>query len=1224
MSNNPESITEQLIKSRLKYINDLKSELLGPGSEFSIPDPEHELISSRPTQRYCVGILFPKNKTSESKDGEALINEDEEEYEYFSEYTSSDSPDDESHHERNNTDGDVTDEEFDDNINMSKQYMPSSMGITFLVVGDTESIACKISFATYRKAGLEDCIIPPVIREGLIVPIPDCLKEIMHYDNSKNVIRLIKKIERIENNEEFKALDNDFKNRAFRLVHYMRTGYVREPHSFQETLIFDKNGHAEKELKEHNYSVKIFAMRTKIRENTYSITVVIVNESESGTRFDCENCVYQPEMTITSDDNGFKFLSESHNAADDIYADSEDKSLNLLYRNKKNYAIGLGVSTDWKINEAGDGFIKTEYFPITEKPAMKFSMDGNDKITENELSMKYLSDLDESDKKTKLNSMKALVTSYSEWIEKQRKCVENLDEQYREAARSNICNCENAAKRMFEGIETLEKNDEAYNAFLLSNRAMFMQRIHIQKQMSLFKDNANRYPGDPEVSEWIKNIDYRTENDDKCHWRPFQIAFLLMDINSIVNEKCTDRSLVDLIWFPTGGGKTEAYLGLTAFSIFFRKLKYPDNSGGTTVIMRYTLRLLAAQQFTRAATLICACERIRKDCECRISKYPKYKLGKQEITIGLWIGSEHTPNTNKKAKEKVEKLKQSIPSTVEKDKDENNKFQVLKCPWCGTKLVKDSVNGKLQGKWGYYINENNKFRMKCHSCEFNEDLPIQVVDEELYKNPPSLLFGTVDKFAMLAWEPDAGKFFGLDTKTNNRAPELIIQDELHLISGSLGTMVGFYETALDYLCKINKNSGGFFPKIIASTATVRRAGEQVSNLYNRNVVQFPPSGIDAEDSFFAREDEIDYSKGKFGRIYVGYMPSGKTKALTEARTMAALLQKVHSMNLPDEVKDKLWTLTAYFNSIRDLGQADTLLNDDVKDSIKRMASRTFTERRLIKTHDELTSRVQTTELNKTLDKLEKIEYSEENLKNNRTPSSVLLASNMISVGLDVSRLNIMLLVGQPKLTSEYIQASSRVGRTYPGIAFIQYDSTRSRDRSHYEQFKAYHDSFYRYVEPTCVTPFSKPVRDRALDAVVSLLMRHSKKELLKNSDAINFDREKYQNEIQDIEKFIMERISEIIRRTAKNVIDDTDAVKGEMEDFFMFWQDMIETAKIKNIDNVVYGNIVEKKDNKIILFKTYDYKNRDNYARTVMTSMRNVDQTAKGLIITSWDNEDEY
>jgi ATP-dependent helicase YprA (DUF1998 family) len=336
---------------------------------------------------------------------------------------------------------------------------------------------------------------------------------------------------------------------------------------------------------------------------------------------------------------------------------------------------------------------------------------------------------------------------------------------------------------------------------------------------------------------------------------------------------------------------------------------------------------------------------------------------------------------------------------------------------------------------------------------------------------------------MLPWDSRIGAFFAVGM--DNRAPELIIQDELHLISGALGTMVGLYETAVDAIC----SQKGVRPKIIASTATIRRAKEQCSVLYNRDVVQFPAPGLNADDSFFARESKIAYEQGIFGRRYVGIMPSGKTKAMTEIRAMAALLQRAYTMDLPDEVKDKLWTLTVYFNSLKDLGKASTLVDDDVKDFIKRTSYRLFIPPRLIVGADELTSRVTTTALNETLDKLEKLEYSRANFDAKRYASNVLLATNMISVGIDVARLNVMLMVGQPKLTSEYIQASSRVGRSFPGVAFVQYDATKSRDRSHYERFRAYHESFYRFVEPTGATPFSKPARERALHAVLTAIFR---------------------------------------------------------------------------------------------------------------------------------------
>ena len=633
--------------------------------------------------------------------------------------------------------------------------------------------------------------------------------------------------------------------------------------------------------------------------------------------------------------------------------------------------------------------------------------------------------------------------------------------------------------------------------------------------------------------------------------------------------------------------------------------------------MRYTLRLLAAQQFTRAATLICACEYIRQQCEKKHRKYPIYSLGKEPISIGLWIGGTHIPNRNEgknSASYHLEKLKNvGKHYYVRSEKERHNKFQVLKCPWCGTKMVKDDRNNKLVGEWGYNMGSGKHFYMFCpqEDCDFTNKLPIQIIDDELYRNPPTLLFGTVDKFAMMPWDGRIGAFFGIGS--NNRAPELIIQDELHLISGALGTVVGIYETAVDGIC----GQKGVYPKIIASTATIRRAKEQCSVLYNREVVQFPAPGLDAEDSFFARESTIDYEKGIYGRKYIGIMPSGKTKAMTEIRMMAALMQKAYTMDLPDEIKDKFWTLTVYFNSLKDLGKASTLVDDDVKDFIIRTANRMFTTRRLIVRADELTSRVSTTELNETLDKLEKIEYSKENMEAKQYASSVLLATNMISVGIDVARLNVMLMVGQPKLTSEYIQASSRVGRSFPGLCFIQYDATKSRDRSHYERFRSYHESFYRFVEPTGATPFSKPARERALHAVLTAMIRQ-REEWKDDKDAQKFDMGNLEKSISEIQEFILSRIKSINSRSENKLKDDIEDVRSEMQEFFEKWQELVdECNRDGNKIPIYFGRrfmVSPPNSEERRLLRQYNSARRDTAVDT-LTSMRNVDAPVTGSVV---------
>lgn len=1224
---NESEIRKQLIDAREEYIKIIKSELLGPGSEFSLPDIEHELISSTPTSRYSVGILFPQgNQMNQDNDETVPLPEadgstDKEESDAEAETQTE--PAQESRKHVSEFD-ETADENLDEEIGMSMQYMPSSMGITFLIKGNADIIKGKVTFATYRKALITDCAIPYTPADPEHYAVPPELAHKMSFDKNTGTMKLLTQIKAKEVRDIFEKdtiPENEYqilKQIAYRFVDYCNAGYVRVPHEISEFILdFSKGEYVDAESNREldGTSAKIVALRTKVSDDIWSVTVMLVNELEE-VPAKANHCIFQSRIEINTHNNCFSFVESNPNP--DIHLmDEEECSLELLYRHKKIYGTGLGTSEDWDIDEQGKGSVWNDFFPIEEIPAMNFSLPKNRVITNNELSMKYLSDLNSIDRDTKISSMYSLVDLYKSWVVDLEKTASLLDTKYISAASKNIAECRRAYERMYAGIKTLKENETAYKAFLLANRAMFMQRVHITMQSDMAKKSADRYPEDEEISDWLRNVDYYKEDDASCRWRPFQIAFLLMDINSIVYDESPERNIVDLIWFPTGGGKTEAYLGLTAFAIFYRRLTHSKEAAGTTVIMRYTLRLLAAQQFTRAATLICACEYIRQQCEKKHRKYPIYSLGKEPISIGLWIGGTHIPNRNEgknSASYHLEKLKNvSKHYYVRSEKERHNKFQVLKCPWCGTKMVKDDRNNKLVGEWGYNMGSGKHFYMFCpqEDCDFTNKLPIQIIDDELYRNPPTLLFGTVDKFAMMPWDGRIGAFFGVGS--NNRAPELIIQDELHLISGALGTVVGIYETAVDGIC----GQKGVYPKIIASTATIRRAKEQCSVLYNREVVQFPAPGLDAEDSFFARESTIDYEKGIYGRKYIGIMPSGKTKAMTEIRMMAALMQKAYTMDLLDEIKDKFWTLTVYFNSLKDLGKASTLVDDDVKDFIIRTANRMFTTRRLIVRADELTSRVSTTELNETLDKLEKIEYSKENMEAKQYASSVLLATNMISVGIDVARLNVMLMVGQPKLTSEYIQASSRVGRSFPGLCFIQYDATKSRDRSHYERFRSYHESFYRFVEPTGATPFSKPARERALHAVLIAMIRQ-KEEWKDDKDAQKFDMGDLEKSISEIQDFVLNRIKSINARSENKLKDDIEDVRSEMQEFFEKWQELVEECNQDGGKIPIYFGrrfmVSPPNSEERRLLRKYNSAGRDAAVDT-LTSMRNVDAPVTGSVV---------
>jgi len=1211
------------IKNRNEYIERLRNELLGPGSEINIPDKEHELISANPEKRYSIGILFPQSKNIGGNFDENVSYDVEKDEEDAAEAADNEGIDDIDVQEIESEEkiitekyDDVTDldnkENLDEEAGLATQNKPASFGITFYVDENLSELNIKLKYARYRKATKEELKVPYKVDNPDEFEVAYFQKPYVCYDKEDGCIKMnmssadsdkmTKKLiyELEKGHENLSDTDKQIFNIMRQLFTQGRSGYIREPRDCDLKISFGNDSRAVLDnINEEN--VSITALKRYIKDGIYSVTVMLVNKERAFNNLSL-HCIFQPEITITTDDNNFTFKTYTDICNFNVL-DDEEKNLELQYRNKKNYGSGLGTSLNWDINDEGKGKIFNDYFPIEEIPPVSFELPEDANVPVETLSMKYLSDLTSASKKEKLENLKIFIDSYREWIDKTEENARSLEKsEFRAVAEDNIAGCRDAYGRMLKGIDILSNDDDAWSAFELANRAMFMQRVHlqIQKQTS----NEERYADDQEISNILDNLDYETA-DDIHKWRPFQLAFHLMSVESMTNDESSDRMLVDLIWFPTGGGKTEAYLGLTAFTIFYRRLKNSDSASGTSVIMRYTLRLLAAQQFTRASTLICACEFIRSDSAAKKPKYRKYPLGLDSITIGLWIGGDHVPNTNKKAEECWKSLKKGEKSD---DPMQNNKFQVLKCPWCGTRLTPKPIKGKLVGEMGYYF-EKGSFRMRCcqESCFFEDRLPIQVIDEELYKKPPTLLFSTVDKFAMLAWKAESMNFFA--NGNENRTPELIIQDELHLISGPLGTIVGLYETAVDALCSLK----GVPAKIIASTATIRKAKEQCAALYDREVRQYPHPGIDAEDSFFAKESKCENEV--FGRKYVGFMPSGKTKNLMEACTISALLQNINNMELPDEERDDFWTLTAYFNSLKEVGKCQTLIQDDVIERIRKISSRPGSKPpRPIVGADELTSRVSTYKLNETLDKLEKVSYSKENIEKKRYPSNIVLATNMISVGIDIARLNSMLLVGQPKLTSEYIQASSRVGREHPGIAFVMYDSTRSRDRSHFESFKSYHQSFYKYVEPTGATPFSIPARERALHAVVIILLRSMIPEIRDEKAAANFSKALYSKEINKITELINRRAERVSRSINASMSFDESEIIEEIDKITSQWEILSERV---NPENFYYGyhfmfKLPEEGEER--LMKVYNSDTKSD-AFDTMTSVRNVDSNVTGRII---------
>jgi hypothetical protein len=723
----------------------------------------------------------------------------------------------------------------------------------------------------------------------------------------------------------------------------------------------------------------------------------------------------------------------------------EDQELAIQYRNKRVLAVGHGAGVDWITDVQGVTSVCTDFMPVAEVPLVTADTGHASDPT---LDLDFLASI-EQDPRAVTDRLTKFVSDYGQWIVERRVESKSLPADSQTAASRITARMEQAMKRMRKGIACLSgsRSNDIRRAFALANRAMALQ----MRQGSVASGHPGRTP----------------------RWRPFQLGFLLMVLESALSDDHGDRDLVDLIWFPTGGGKTEAYLALVAFVITWRRLKYGHSGGGTTVLMRYTLRLLTGQQFERATRLIFAMEYLRRS-------EPGLGLGDEPITIGMWVGSATTPNKFDDAIGELGKSQQH--GTV------SRKLLLNQCPWCGTPFSPSAS----------FVATRSRFQFLCRNahCAFHSGssatpLPCNVVDEALYDEPPTLLIGTIDKFARLAWEPRASAFFGGSTR---RPPELIIQDELHLIAGPLGSIAGVYEAAIDTVLKAR----GVRPKYIASTATIRNAQEQVVALYARQAVVFPPPGLDESDSWFARM--VPVSDETPGRLYFGYLAPGRQKAKAIAPLAAVLLAAPNSLFGEDANRDALrdawWTLVSYHSSLKGVGTAYGALDIDAPTFLSFLDEK---RRDFDKSLPPLPPRLETG------DRLQQLSSVVDGATNQRTFSRLtrrcddtpndyldaVLATNIIATGVDIGRLATMIVNGQPLTTAEYIQASSRVGRgEVPGVVCVNFYRDQVRSLSHYESFRAYHESFYRHVEPSSVTPFTYPCRKRALHAALVIVMRH--------------------------------------------------------------------------------------------------------------------------------------
>ncbi len=890
----------------------------------------------------------------------------------------------------------------------------------------------------------------------------------------------------------------------------------------------------------------LVVIQGRIRKTAYGwvVTIFLVNQQEErkGNRDPKDEVwLFQPKLRVRGVDHEPIFIQRKEIKADltrmDPLTREEMETMAMLYRHHREFATGHGVSVHAMLPEAlaeRATMVETEWAPVGEVPQQTpRSQDDDANLNGLTLDMKALAELPKAEL---LESLRKIELAYAIWIAAEKAKIGNPAEKlagHETAAQRAVDACDRAQRRIKAGIDLIEQDPVAEESFRFANHAMWQQRIH-----TIFGRKVRKKELKP--SDGTASVDLPPNRS----WRLFQLAFILLNLPSTTDLNHPERShetdaIVDLLWFATGGGKTEAYLGLTAYTLAMRrrqgKIEGRDGDHGVAVLMRYTLRLLTLQQFQRAAALLCACEVIRRGDQA--------KWGATPFRLGLWVGRKSTPNTLKDAAESLRQGRVGGRPNMG-----GTPHQITSCPWCGTEIkemhLKVYEAPSDIGRCVTYCGDN------LGQCEFSEarapkeGLPVMVVDEDIYRRPPALLIATVDKFAQMPWKGETQMLFGQvngnctrhgfrspeieDANSHParnglpkaqtvahgplRPPDLIIQDELHLISGPLGSMVALYEAAIDELCTWEVNGKRVRPKVIASTATISRAPDQVQKLFVRKLEVFPPQGTNIQDSFFAIQREV--SETYPGRRYLGICAFGRRYPVAIIRTYVAHLAAAQVLyEKYDNLADPWMTLVGYFNSIRELAGTRRLVEDDIRARLRDADQRGLAKRR-VRAVEELTSRKSGADIPRILERLEakfdqvmEAQRAQERKEGNRasspTPYDVVLATNMISVGVDVDRLGMMVVAGQPKNTSEYIQATSRVGRSNagPGLVCTVYNWARPRDLSHYERMEYYHSTFYKHVEALSVTPFSARALDRGLSGVLVALMRLVEERMNANSRA---------------------------------------------------------------------------------------------------------------------------
>ena len=1122
-------------KARQIIIEALKKDLMGPENE------EEKLHEDPSHNYYIIGTLSPQTDL-DGKFDHAQDQEAEADIAYG--------------------DGeDFTAGQDDDNepVSITHFKKPSSIGISFYIESSTPSIEIESSWGDYFKTK------EPIIDE----------------EGNEKETTIYKRIPQKENlHVDF---TDDKKTREYRLIN-------------------DSNVH-------------LHVSRIPLK-NGYSLVTVYIINNRVNAESELEATMFQVGIKVYSLSGERIFVAE--HICREILATDE-----FYFEQRPILGRGRGCAASWgKEIDGRTDYIQSDFIPQYEFPGVSAVIEGFDSFFFSMISLSQ-----KNKKEDIINRLNVLADSYEAWIkDKLIKDTKMKDSAFAEEIGNDVISkCIEALSRIRDGIQLVSNDDKVLDAFCFMNEVMFFQnsiknfaKAHGKGIVCSFKDYSDPRKKDP---------DNPTKRANDFGWRPFQIAFILMNLAGMVNPEHKDREIVDLLYFPTGGGKTEAYLGLMAFVIAFRRLNAdPDSKynldGGVTAILRYTLRLLTTQQRDRITKMVVAAEQVRR------MRYPKY--GTEPISIGFWVGGGVTPNSFDELIEDPEN-----PDEAKRKRRLINK-QLLTCPFCGAPLTEENFYIDTERKTVDIYCSDEHCIFYRYRLENKQAIPVYLVDEEIYSRCPTIILSTVDKYARLPWDVKTNALFGRVDRLCSRdgyvaigethgrhnktadnpastitdikpflPPELIIQDELHLITGPLGTVYGAYETIIEDMCSYKVGEKTIKPKYVVSTATIKNASEQTKCLYARErTSQFPPNGFEIGDSFFIKEIPVPdtYEEATSGedpfRKYVGISAPGQSVKTTLLRVYASILQTAFSLSLQDEWKDVIdpyYTLIGYYNSIRELGGAVRLLQDDIPKRIKYLKKRLHMDkiRYLNRSANvEITSRMSSSQIPEQLRKLE-TPYTERNCLD------TAVATNMIAVGMDVDRLGLMVVTGQPKQNSEYIQATSRIGRSLPGLVVTLYNPYRPRDLSHYENFTGYHAQLYRFVEGTTATPFSARARDRVLHALIISAIRLKYPDFAANKSASDIA-QLSENQIKEVKELVLNRLN-IIKPAARS-----DA-ETEIDQFIDWWKVLAAKPKQLLYKGPLYRS---KKETSNYLMSYYGQLGARETEKPTLSSMREVESAS--------------